>query len=103
MSIAFSAASTMPPRSIALRTRSSAISISCIHSCCGTRPGLTGPCTAMAKLSYSNSPKNAALMPVQRPLRTPTAHIESKRSSRSACRSTSDSRASPPGCVWMQR
>ena len=49
------------------------------------------------------SPRNAAVMPVAAPSFTPMAHIASKRISRSACSSTSDSRASPPGCVWIQR
>ena len=103
ISITFSAVSTMPPFSMAFWTRSSASSISFIHSCWGMRPGFTGPFSTMDRLSYSTSPRNAALMPVQRPSPTPTAHMLSKRSSRSACRSTSDSRASPPGWVWMQR
>ena len=42
-------------------------------------------------------------MPVAMPSDTPMAHIASKRSSLSACSSTSDRRASPPGWVWMQR
>jgi len=103
ISIARSADSVSPPFKIACRTRSSASSISCIHSACGMRPGLTGPKVAIENLSYSISPRNDAMMPVARLSATPTEHIESNRSSRSACVSTSDSRASPPGCVCMQR
>ena len=84
-------------------TRSSAASISRIHKLCGMRPGLTGPKVTMERRSYSASPRNAAMMPVARSSATPTEHMESKRSSRSACTSTSESRASPPGWVWMQR
>ena len=44
-----------------------------------------------------------AEIPVAIPFETPTTHMESNRKRRSACKSTSDSLASPPGCVWIQR
>jgi len=57
----------------------------------------------MESRPYSTSPKKAAVMPVQYCSPTPMAHIASNRNSRSACSSTMERRASPPGCVWMQR
>ena len=74
----------MPPCSMAFWTRSSEISISFNHSVCGMRPGFTGPFWTMEKLSYSISPRNAALMPVHSPSSTPTAHMASNRRSRRA-------------------
>ena len=103
ISMTFSLCSTMPPLAMASLTRSSACSISFIQFIWGMRLAFTGPLSTMEKLSYSISPKNAALTPVHAPSRTPTAHMESKRISRSACRSTLDSSAFPPGWVWMQR
>ena len=101
ISMTRSASWVMPPSSMAFWTRSSLSSISLSHALWSSRPGFTGPSTFTESWPYSLSPRNAAVMPVHTPFSTPTAHMASKRSSLSACMSTADRRALPPGWVWM--